>query len=232
MRRYLVWSLAAHLGVFLGGAVLAPLHGFIGPGRPETIITVGLVDFAGSGRAKAPPAKLLAPAAAPDQTIPLKPSQQQTPEKLKEKTSLEDKDTKKARRDTTRTGETPTSAKTDSASGLKGTLTEGADGGDVWGVETGAGVNPYHRAGFASIRSNWRNPVVGPIGRKCVVKFRVKRAGEIADIELEQPSGSDLFDRAALRAVRLTRSWQQFPASWEEDEQIIHLEFEYRPQSL
>ncbi|MEW5702647.1 MAG: TonB family protein [Candidatus Zixiibacteriota bacterium] len=228
MKRYLVWSLALHCGVFVGGAMLAPLHGFMGSVRPDLVITVGLVDYAGAGKPKAPPAKVPPPPAASDQIIATRPSQDQTPEKLKDQ-KPEAKETRKAKQDSTRTKPPSALAQADTLAGLKGTLTEGTGEGDVWGVETGAGVNPYHRAGFATIRSNWRNPVVGPIPRKCVVKFRIKRSGEIVDVELERHSGSDLFDRAALRAVNLTHAWPPFPATWEEKEQIIHLEFEYRP---
>lgn len=240
MRRYLLWSLAFHAVFLFIGAVIAPLRGLSGPSHSMQVVSVGLVDFAEPGRVKGGPApKPAAPEPADDELIPKNPAVKEelaevkAPEKPKkdddknkktEKPKTADKPSKK---DTTRTGG-PALAMNDTG-GVAGSLTEGGGGGDIWGVETGANVNPYHRQGFAAIRSNWRNPSFGRERRVCVVKFIVRRSGEITDIELEQKSGSDLFDRAALRAVQVTGSWPAFPNHWEEDEQLIHLEFEYRP---
>jgi TonB family protein len=239
VRRYFVWSLAFHAVFLFLGAVIAPLRGFSGSSRPTTVINVGLVDFADPGKVKGGGPKPPVPEPAEDEVIAKSPVVNEEPAEIKapEKTKIAVKKTKES--DTKKIADRPSkkdTAKTTSpqlalndTGGVTGSLTEGDGGGDIWGVETGANVNPYHRQGFATIRGNWRNPTVGPEGRLCVVTFRVKRNGEISDIQVEKKSGSDLFDRAALRAVQVTAAWPAFPSHWEEDEQLIHLEFQYRP---
>jgi TonB family protein len=255
--RHLVWSIALHLVVILGGALLAPLGSFGDSSkRPMDIISVGLV--ASTPRAPGPavpepqlqtpePAMDDAVAIAPQpdltresvadpepEPIPEEPEEQQ-PEQPEEKPEErpEEKPKEAESKPRSKPADTVTSgqlAQTDGQRGTTGSITDGTgSGGDVWGVETDASVNPYHRRGFISIRNNWRNPATGPRPLKCVVKFRVLRSGTIEDVVLEQRSGSELFNRQALRAVQLTGSWDPFPRFWEENEQIIHLEFEYRP---
>jgi TonB family protein len=239
--RYLAWSLAFHLAVLGSGAVLAPLGGLFGSSyKPTQIISVGLVDFAEPPKSEPvavpqPPV----PTPAGDAAIALAPESDLTLENLPEEQPEpeEPEPTEEEAADSEAEGEAGSDDAEDSTllaqaegeSDVSHALTEGPGDGDIWGVETPANVNPYHRRGFALIRQNWRNPVVGPIGRKCVVRFRVERSGDITDIELERSSGSQVFDEAALRAVRYAKTWDAFPAFWEEDEQIIHLEFEYRP---
>ncbi len=238
MRRYLIWSLAFHAVLLFIGAVVAPLRGFSGSSRPDVVISVGLVDFADPGKVKGAAPKPPVPAPAQDELIAKDPSTNEelaevkVPEKPKKEEKKKADASKKtadkpAKKDTTKAA--PPALAMNDTGGISGSLTEGDGGGDIWGVETGAGANPYHRQGFATIRNNWRNPSYGREPRMCVVKFTVRRHGELTDIEIEKKSGSDLFDRAALRAVQITASWPAFPSHWEEDEQIIHLEFEYRP---
>lgn len=238
MRRYLIWSLAFHAVFLFIGAVIAPIRGFSGSSRPDVVISVGLVDFADPGKVKGSAPKPPVPEPAQDELIAKDPSTNEelaevtVPEKPKKEEKKKEVTPKKtadkpAKMDTTKTA--PPALAMNDTGGISGSLTEGDGGGDIWGVETGANVNPYHRQGFATIRGNWRNPSFGREPRMCVVKFTVRRNGELTDIEIEKKSGSDLFDRAALRAVQITASWPAFPSHWEEDEQIIHLEFEYRP---
>ena len=237
MRRYLVWSLAFHAVFLVVGAVIAPLRGFSDSKRPPVVVSVGLVDFADPGKVKGEAPKPPIPEPVADEVIANDPSVSEelaeikVPDKPKpaETKKTEPKKTadKPVKRDTSK-AVSPQLASNDTG-GVTGSLTEGEGGGDIWGVETGADVNPYHRKGFAAIRGNWRNPASGREQRLCVVKFRVMRNGEITDVEVEKKSGFDLFDRAALRAVQVTAAWPAFPSHWEEDEQIIHLEFQYRP---
>jgi TonB family protein len=236
VNRYLLWSLILHLAVVLGGAALAPMRGLI-DGRENTpvVITVGLVEMPSQPATRpllAP--HLRAPAPAKDAEVAITPVPELKKEAVKEKEKpKEDEKPKKEGTDESNARKADSVkaalAQADTVSGTSGSISSGAGGDDVWGVEVGPNVNPYHRRGFASIRSNWRNPAVGPMGRKCIVSFRVNRNGELTDIALESSSGSQLFDRSALRAVQVTHSWEQFPRFWKEDEQIIHLEFEYRP---
>ena len=237
MKRYLVWSLAFHAVFLFVGAVIAPLRGFSDSKRPPVVVSVGLVDFADPGKVKATAPKPAVPEPVEDEVIAKNPvvneelAEIKVPEKPKQAEKKKSETTKTtdkpAKKDTVKTA-SPELASNDTG-GVTGSLSEGQGGGDIWGVETGADVNPYHRQGFASIRNNWRNPASGREQRLCVVKFRVLRNGELTDIEVEKKSGFDLFDRAALRAVQVTAAWPAFPSHWEEDEQIIHHELQYRP---
>jgi TonB family protein len=231
--RYLTWSLAFHLAVLGSGALLAPLGGLFGSTyKPTQIISVGLVDFPDPPKSEPvavpqppvpSPAGDEAIALAPESDLTLEniPEEQPEPEPVEVETEAEAGSEEEE--------DSTLLAQADAESDVSHTLTEGPAEGDMWGVETPANVNPYHRRGFALIRDNWRNPVVGPTGRKCMVRFRILRSGELTDIELEQSSGAQIFDQAALRAVRYAKTWDAFPTFWEENEQIIHLEFEYRP---
>ena len=231
MRRYLVWSITFHALLLFVGAVIAPLRGLSGTYKPPIVIGVGLVDSGQLGRAGGGKPNL--PKPAEDEKIAPRPDEKVETEKLKkvEKSKEPTKSKEAAKpKDTTKT---PQLAQRDDTAGVGKIVTDGqgagAGDGDIWGVESGAGANPYHRAGFAAIRANWRNPAMGRAVRTCVVKFTVKRNGQLTDIEVDKPSGNDLFDRAAVRAVQVTATWSAFPSDWEEDEQLIYLEFQYRP---
>jgi len=243
VNRYILWSIVFHIAVVLGGAGLAPMRGLITTSpRSEMIISVGLVDAPGSvpkgepdKPISGPPPKLEVPEPALDAELAIKPMSDLSKEKVaepkpKEKPQKPAEEKPKEKTPPKEKTDDKQLASADTAGGSHGAITEGpGGGGDVWGVEADASVSPYHRRGFATIRSNWRNPAVGNKPIKCSVRFVVKRTGELADIELETRSGNELFDRAALRAVQMTESWEQFPSFWAEDEQIIILDFEYRP---
>lgn len=239
MRRYLVWSLAFHAVFLFIGAVIAPLRGFGDSQSSTTVVSVGLVDFADPGKAKGGAPKPKVPEPAPDELIaknpavneelaeikvPEKPKRAET--KPKQQTSKKSAD-KESKKDTAKT-ESPQLAVNDTA-GVSIGVSDGAGGGDVWGVEVAGNANPYYREGGAMIRNNWRNPAYGRTALACVVRFRVKRSGEIVDIAVEEKSGSDLFDKSAVRALQITGALPPFPSFWVEDEQIIHIKFEHRP---
>lgn len=240
MKRNVIWSLILHAMVIIGGSQIAPMGGFaFSTPSSFDVINVGIVSS--PSQAQQAPAQipdLKPPAPAIDAEIAMKPTSDLTkedvaPEKKPEPEKPKPKE--KPKEEKSKEAEKPKVDSTQLAqagqSGTTGSITEGTGGSgdDPFGVETGANVNPYHRRGFAAIRNNWRNPAVGPRALKCVVRFKVDRSGAIEDIALEKSSGSPLFDRAAIRAIKVTESWEPFPKFWEENEQVIHLEFEYRP---
>ncbi len=245
MNRYILWSIILHVTVLLGGAAVAPMHGFFDSDQDHSVvISVGLVDMPSAPATKVIKAPhLRQPTPAGSEEVAIAPEPDLSKEKVAEKKPEPEKpkeepkpkeDKPKEEKPGDANAKKPDSAaatlaQNDNATGTTGSISDGGGDDDVWGVETAPNVNPYHRRGFASIRSNWRNPAVGPVGRKCTIRFRVSRDGELSDIALEKSSGSELFDRSAIRAVQLTHAWEHFPRFWKEDEQIIHLEFEYRP---
>jgi protein TonB len=237
VRRYIIISLIFHVSVALGSTLLSPLGSYLPKNkRPPMVINVGLVDLGDKMRARAAappsekPVEPIKEAPKPTPTAAEKIAEPEKPKPTAEKKLTPPKEEKKpVKKETPETKESQKLAAKDTLSNTTGTISEGNGEADVWGVETGPEVNPYHRRGFAAIRANWRNPAVGPIPLKCVVRFSVNRDGELSHIDLEKSSGSELFDRAALRAVQVTKTWDKFPSYWGDDEQLIHLEFEYRP---
>jgi TonB family protein len=249
VNRYILWSIVFHIAVVLGGALLAPMSGLVTSApRSEMIISVGLVDAPNQGGAPgttkdepsieepaAAPPKLDAPEPALDADLAIKPIADLTKEKVaepkpKEKPKKPAKDEPKEKTTPKEKADDKQLASADTAGVTYGAISEGAgSSGDVWGVEVGPGVSPYHNRGIAAIRSNWRSPAVGNKPIRCGVRFVVKKTGEIVDVEVETSSGSELFDRAAMRAVQMVETWEPFPSFLPYDEQVVILSFEYRP---
>ncbi len=236
MKRYLIWSLAFHAVILFLGAVIAPLRGLSGPPRLATSVSVGLVDFAEPGKPKGNTPKPKLPEPAEDEVIPKDPSVKEelaevkVPEKPKPKAETKKTGDQASKKDTAKS--VPPVLASNDTGGISVGISnnEGAgDGGDVWGVELGGNTHPYYREGSATIRRNWRNAGFGRRALACVVRFRVLKSGQLVDIELEEKSGVELFDKSALRAVQVTGAWPPFPSIWDEDEQIIHFRFEHRP---
>jgi TonB family protein len=241
VKRYIIASLIFHVAVVVAGAAVAPMSGYFDRQmRSPFVINVGLVEMPARepSRVAAPPRPRL-PTPAGDVEVALKPApnlqkedvpeEKPEPKEPEEKKPTKEETAKQAEKDKADSVAAAALAVSDTTAPAQGVISEGGMADDVWGVDVSPTVNPYHRRGFAAIRANWRNPAVGPQPRRCVVRFRVKRSGEITNIGLEESSGSTLFDRAAVRAVQVTEVWEPFPKLWKEDEQIILLEFEYRP---
>jgi len=76
--------------------------------------------------------------------------------------------------------------------------------------------------------SNWDPPPIsGPGGAtSCVIYFRISRSGAVADAKIEKRSGHDLFDKAALRAVKLCDPLPPLPAGFKSKSLGVHFEFE------
>jgi TonB family protein len=72
------------------------------------------------------------------------------------------------------------------------------------------------------IDANWTRPPVG--GEvKTVVFFRIQKSGQITDLRVEQPSGYNAFDLAALRAVQNAAPFPALPASYRHDSLGVNL---------
>ena len=76
------------------------------------------------------------------------------------------------------------------------------------------------------IAQNWTPPGNGQ-GVRSVVYFKIGRNGAIASPRLEQPSGVEFFDRAALRAVVVSDPLPPLPLGWSGSELGVHFGFEY-----
>ena len=78
------------------------------------------------------------------------------------------------------------------------------------------------------VGSNWSPPPAsGPGGStSSVIYFRIAKSGSISDTKVEKRSGYDLFDKAAMRAVRLCDPLPPLPAGFKSKWLGVHFEFE------
>jgi periplasmic protein TonB len=73
----------------------------------------------------------------------------------------------------------------------------------------------------AVISDNWVRPPVGV--EQAVLYFRIQKDGTITDLRLAEPSGSEVFDRAALRAVESSSPLPPLPSSYKRPSLGINL---------
>jgi colicin import membrane protein len=74
---------------------------------------------------------------------------------------------------------------------------------------------------------NWSPPPVsGGRNVMCTVFFKIMRDGRISSVRVEQVSGYDLFDKAAMRAVDHSEPLPPLPAGFEGRWLGVHFEFQ------
>ncbi len=78
------------------------------------------------------------------------------------------------------------------------------------------------------VSSNWSPPPISGAGASTnsVIYFRISKSGAIADTKVEKKSGYDLFDKAAIRAVKLCDPLPPLPAGFKSKWLGVHFEFE------
>ncbi|HUU29675.1 MAG TPA: TonB family protein [archaeon] len=78
------------------------------------------------------------------------------------------------------------------------------------------------------ISRNWRNPYSGEAETVlCTIYFKILKNGDIIGERVEKPSGFSSFDRAALRAVKISSPLPPLPPDYGESQLTVHLDFEY-----
>lgn len=80
------------------------------------------------------------------------------------------------------------------------------------------------------IAANWTPPAgisTGGNPARVVVYFRVSRGGEVSGIQLETPSGTEFFDRSAVRAVTISDPMPPLPLGFPGGELGVHFGFEW-----
>ena len=82
------------------------------------------------------------------------------------------------------------------------------------------------------IAAEWEPP--GVLGRTsdevgAVLWFRIERDGRVLSRYVEEPSGSNVFDSSALRALDRATPFPPLPMDFPDDHLIIHLRFVYSP---
>jgi len=81
----------------------------------------------------------------------------------------------------------------------------------------------YLEALVRKVERNWR-PGEGTL--KTTIYFRIDRAGRVSDVEVADPSGSFLFDRAARRAVEASDPMPPLPAEYSGDFLGVYFDFD------
>jgi TonB family protein len=104
-------------------------------------------------------------------------------------------------------------------------LSTGGLGGDV-GLDVSNFCCPeYLSLMTTSIKRNWdpNQPVAGSV----IIRFTVQKDGRLADISVFQPSGYQVLDWAAQRAVSVTAKLPPLPAEFPSDHLTVRLRFQY-----
>jgi TonB family protein len=69
----------------------------------------------------------------------------------------------------------------------------------------------------AVISNNWVRPPVGGDIEEALLYFRIQRDGTLTDLRIVEPSGSEVFDQAAYRAVESSSPLPPLPKSYKRD---------------
>lgn len=102
----------------------------------------------------------------------------------------------------------------------------GSPRGNPFGASSSAHVgveDPNFTYGYyldnmvALIGENWVRPPVGGRIDEAVVYYRIQRDGKVTDLRIAQSSGSEVFDRAALRAVEASSPLPPLPRGYKRD---------------
>lgn len=128
------------------------------------------------------------------------------------------------------TAPTPAAGAT-AAPGAGGAGESGTGGG---GQGTGVGGDEYNfYLGLLdrSIKGAWRRPRYdGQEIYSATVRMQISRTGRVLKLELVQPSGLDLLDRSALKAVRDAEPFPPFPGALTIDTLPVQIVFELNPE--
>ncbi|MEM6457465.1 MAG: energy transducer TonB, partial [Acidobacteriota bacterium] len=70
---------------------------------------------------------------------------------------------------------------------------------------------------LAAISENWVRPPVGGGLDEALLAFRILENGQITELRLATSSGSDAFDRAAMRAIEASTPLPPLPRGYKKD---------------
>jgi len=118
----------------------------------------------------------------------------------------------------------------------------GGAGAPGFGEQKGGGIGAldaeqfeyawYRAALTQKLRGTWAKPSMPDITEplRTLVYFKVRRNGQIFDVQLESASGNDLLDRSAMRAVYESSPLPPLPYAYKEDSLGVHFFFELVPE--
>lgn len=98
-----------------------------------------------------------------------------------------------------------------------------AFGSEVGGLDNPDFTYAYYLDRLLSlIDDKWERPSMGS-GVKAVIFFRIGRDGAMTDLQVEQSSGYNSFDLAALRAVQNAAPFPPLPRAYKHEDLGVHL---------
>ena len=233
----IVWSIAAHIALFLFMIFMpASWRGAVDEG-PRTVMTISLGGAPGprnGGLTTMGGRTVQAPPPEPVKKVVETPPAPKTPEM-----ALPTKNTrvvkpqpreapKEATARTPATGE-PQEGSTRVNTGARGQgfgLTSGGGGGTGVTVDTANFCCPEYLSQMVTIiQRNWdsRQQAAGSV----IMKFTVTRTGTIENVQVEQSSGFVAHELTAQRALLLTRL-PELPIQYPNPTLTIHMRFEYQ----
>lgn len=199
------------------------------PPEPMEYVAVQVVPLQALGSRQPPPAPESAPQESPPR--PPEPEPPPPPEPEEEPAPvLPGPDAEPEKPEPRREGPPPRqpapsgpAAAEGQAGGREGSPLGSPRGFSVVGANRFEGIDPdfaaydyYLDRMLALIHAQWvRPPTEGEV--RAVVRFLVRRDGEIDDVELVEPSGFNTFDLAALRAVRNAGPLPPLPSSYRKE---------------
>ena len=216
MRGSVLGSGAVHMAVVLVLLVVRQPMSIVVPG-PD-VVQVALVDPSAPLTPAPEPAPSAPPEVQPPEVEPVEDTgvklQPEKPKKKKEEPREE-----APRKPAAQTPALP-SASVGSA-GLRGDLS----------VDAGSFEFTYYLMLIRNrIAANWTPPAgisTGGNPARAVVYFRVSRGGEVSGVRLETPSGTEFFDRSAVRAVTISDPMPPLPLGFPGGELGVHFGFEW-----
>jgi TonB family protein len=123
----------------------------------------------------------------------------------------------------TRAGSTPVET---GARGQGFGLSSGGGGGTTGHLDVQNFCCPEYLRGMVDrITSNWNQQQ--PASGQVLMKYTIRRNGEITEIEVERSSNNPFLDRASELALRNTKQLQPLPAAFPDDHLTVHLTFQY-----
>lgn len=85
----------------------------------------------------------------------------------------------------------------------------------------------WQKRAFDAVAKSWVAAAPPAPGRKAVVLSTVTREGKVLEARLDTSSGSDVWDRAALDAVRKASPFPSLPESWPNSSLEVHWHFAF-----
>jgi len=89
-----------------------------------------------------------------------------------------------------------------------------------------ADFGPYMKEIRKDIKNNW-NPPKGSESKKVVLLFSIAKDGSLISVSVQESSGIQSVDKAAIDAVKLTSPFKPLPAEFKGDKVDIQFTFDY-----